>query len=329
MEKQTIIDMKKLVLLCLAAFLAVSCNKAETSSEGTAKEKTVDTKIPLFNADSCYTYVKRQTDFGPRVPNSEAHQACGEYLVGHFKSLGIKTTVQEAQLNAHDGTTLNAKNITAAINPEAKARIFICAHWDSRPFCDEDPDPAKRKQAVLGANDGASGVGVIMELARIMAMTPPSIGIDLILFDAEDYGDRNTSDSYCLGSQYWAKNIDTRQYKPNFGILLDMVGAEDAVFCREGVSEQYAPFVLDLIWRRAHELGYASKFINQRVGGIVDDHYFINKITNIPCIDIIHYTDEQGFPSTWHTSEDNMENISKSTLSVVGDVLTHIIYEMK
>lgn len=329
MEKSYFRDMKKLVFLCIAAFIAVSCNKADTSSEETANDKTTETKIPLFNADSCYNYVKTQTDFGPRVPNSEAHQACGEYLVSHFKSLGIKTTVQEAKLTAYDGTTLNAKNITAAINPEAKARIFICAHWDSRPFCDEDPDPAKRKQAVLGANDGASGVGVIMELARIMAATPPAIGVDLILFDAEDYGNSNTSDSYCLGSQYWAKNLDRRQYKPNFGILLDMVGAEDAVFCREGVSEQYAPFVLDLIWRRAHELGYASKFINQRVGGIVDDHYFINKITNIPCIDIIHYTDEQGFPSTWHTSEDNMENISKSTLSVVGDVLTHIIYEMR
>ena len=330
MEKSYFRDMKKLIFFCIAALAAVSCNNAGTKSGKDGKDKAVESGIPVFNSDSCYAFVEKQTGFGPRVPGSNAHSECAAYFEDFFNRLGLETEIQEAKLSAWDGKVINAKNIIASVNPEAKARIFICAHWDSRPWCDEDPDPANHGLPVMGANDGASGAGVIMELARMTAATPPAIGVDFILFDAEDYGNpAKEADSYCLGSQYWARNLDKSAYKPNFGILLDMVGAEDAIFFREGVSEQYASFVNEMVWRRAHELGYASKFVNKKVGGIIDDHYFINSISGIPCIDIIDYNDERGFPSVWHTSGDTMENISKSTLSVVGDVLTHIIYELR
>lgn len=315
--------LSKFLYVGIVAIMATSCGNSNNS--GGRNENPV----PLFNADSCLAYVKAQTDFGPRVPNTDAHKECGIFLEDFFKRQGLETEIQEIVLTAYDGTRLNARNIIASVNPDTKSRIFLCAHWDSRPFCDEDPDPSNRSKPVTGANDGASGVAVLMELARIMAKDAPSIGVDLILFDAEDYGVSENTESYCLGSQYWAANIDKRTYKPSFGILLDMVGADDAVFLREAVSMRYAPFAVEMVWKRAGELGYSSMFLNENTGALIDDHYFINRISGIPCIDIIHYTNENGFPSTWHTADDTLENISRSTLSAVGDVLCHIIYELQ
>lgn len=316
----------RLLALLLTAFALASCD----GKGGNSDDGGESSGVPRFSSDSCYQYVARQTAFGPRVPNTAAHDSCAAYFVRHFERLGLKTTVQRADLRAHDGKVLRASNIIASVNPEAASRIFVCAHWDSRPRCDEDPDEADRDKPVLGANDGASGAGVIMELARVAAAELPPIGVDFILFDAEDYGVSEAgAESYCLGSQHWARNIDRKSYKPSFGILLDMVGAPDAAFYREEVSRAYAGHVLDLVWQRARELGYGSVFLNKETPGLVDDHYFVNTIASIPCIDIIHCTPDGGFPPTWHTSDDDMEHISQSTLGVVGDVLTHIIYELQ
>ncbi len=325
--------MKKCTYLIVSVFLVlVACqsNDGKASQRSTPLQEKIN--IPLFNPDSAYVFVANQVAFGPRVPNSEAHKQCGDYLVRTLQRFGAEVIEQKADVVAYDKTVLHARNIIASFNPAATSRIFLCAHWDTRPFSDHDADPANFRTPIDGANDGASGVGVLLELARLLQQQGTTIGVDIIFFDAEDYGtpsfDTSTDgeDSYCLGSQYWARNLHEKGYKPKYGILLDMVGGKNPVFLQEGNSMRYAPDVVKMVWDKARQLGYASYFVSALGNPIIDDHYYINKIANIPCIDIIHYTNEKGFIDTWHTVNDTMENIDKSTLSVVGDVVTAVVY---
>lgn len=199
-------------LLLLMVVAAVACgNKSNSGSrdEDTAETSTVN--VPHFNADSAYTYVQAQADFGPRVPNTDAHRACGDYLAAKLEQFGAKVYNQYADLVAYDNTILKARNIIGAYNPDSRRRVLLCAHWDSRPYADEDKDPAKHQTPILGVNDGASGVGVLLEVARQLQQQAPAIGIDIIFFDAEDYGTptfykgRYKPDTWCLGSQYWGR----------------------------------------------------------------------------------------------------------------------------
>ena len=317
--------MKNTYYILLTAFLLVSCAENKTNQTNQTTEKT--SSVPVFNEDSCFSYVKAQTDFGARVPNNQSHRQCADYLSEKLRMHADTVIVQECLLKAYNGTMLQSKNIIASFNIATKNRIMLCAHWDSRPFCDEETEQTKQKIPVIGANDGASGVAVLLELARIMDSVPTKIGVDIILFDAEDYGVSEVEGSYCLGSQYWAKNLHEINYNPKYGILLDMVGDESAIFCKDAVSAHFAPDVQNKIWKRAAELGYSNLFVDKAVGELIDDHYYINLIAGIPCIDIIHYNPETGFPDTWHTNNDIIDNISKSTLKAVGTVLTTIIYE--
>ena len=275
-----------------------------------------------FDADSAYHYIARQLAFGPRVPNTDAHRQAGDWLVSKLKENGVEVIEQKASLKAFDGTLLNARNIFGRINPEAKERILLLAHWDSRPWADKDPDPAKRNIPVDGANDGASGVGVILELVRQLHMNPVKKGIDVLFVDAEDWGTDGDEDSWALGARYFAENLPVKGYSPQGAILLDMVGGENAVFCREYFSERSAPRLSEQIWQTAHRLGYGKMFPNKMGSAILDDH--VQLINNgIPAIDIIEYhpDDENGFNSRWHTTYDNLDGISKTTLSAVGNTL--------
>jgi len=213
---------------------------------------------------------------------------------------------------------------------------LLCAHWDSRPYADHDPNPALRNKPVEGANDGASGVGVLMEIARQIHLEAPTIGIDIILFDAEDYGPHQDNQSgtsgtewWGLGSQYWSKNPHKKGYFARYGILLDMVGASGAVFPMEGISMQYAREILKKVWNTANRIGYSAWFVYEPGQMITDDHYFINTIANIPTIDIIHLdkNTETGFYPYWHTTKDNLAAIDKNTLMVVGQTVLTVIYE--
>ncbi len=328
--------MKSVVYLALFSLLLfVSCQSNEQSTSSQKQETQDLIQNPFYNADSAYVFVANQVAFGPRVPNTDAHKKCGDYMVATLQRFGAEVTEQRVQLKAYNNTILDARNIIGSFNPEQKTRIFLCAHWDSRPYSDNDTDSANYHTPVQGANDGASGVGVLLELARLMQQVPPTIGVDIILFDAEDYGrpsfdkSADIGDSFCLGSQYWSRNPHKEGYKPKYGILLDMVGGKNPTFLQEYFSMLYAPDVMKMVWKKAHQLGYQDYFISQPGNPVIDDHYYINKIANIPCIDIIHYSNQTGFVDTWHTIYDTMENIDKTTLGVVGRVVTAVVYSEK
>ncbi|MBB3187333.1 M28 family peptidase [Microbacter margulisiae] len=316
----------------LAIIFLISCSSAAKSNQQTDQQQTVS--VPQFNADSAYLYVKTQVDFGPRVPNTKAHDKCAVYLVKQMERFGAKVIQQKADLKMFDGTILHSDNIIASFNPAAKTRILLCAHWDSRPFCDHDSNPANYHKPVLGANDGASGVGVLMEVARQLGKQLPSVGVDIIFLDSEDVGtpefDKGPEDdnSWCLGTQYWAKHLIPSNYHAKFGILLDMVGAPNAKFYKEQVSMDHAPDIVEKVWDQAKEYGFSGYFVDQMGGAITDDHLFINQLTGIPCIDIIQedMNSSTGFAPYWHTTHDTMDNIDRTTLLAVGETLLGVVY---
>lgn len=317
---------KSIVLASAMAVMAVSCI---TKTESANTESGNTPAYTEFNADSCYRYLTQQTDMGARVLGSEAHKEFRRYLCDYLKNLDFLTvTVQNANFTVYNGFSIDGANIIASVYPERKNRIIVAAHYDSRPWCDEERDPDAASEPVLGANDGASGVAVMLELIRSVEWDSVNAGVDFLFLDAEDYGVSDVEDSFCLGSQYWSKNPHTPGYKARFGILLDMVGAPDATFYRDMVSDHYAKDVVDMVWKEAHKLGYNSIFINQQGGYITDDHYYINKIAGIPCIDIIDYEPGKGFPHNWHTTDDTPLHISTKTLEAVGIVVGNIIYKL-
>ncbi|MBQ8360678.1 MAG: M28 family peptidase [Bacteroidaceae bacterium] len=293
---------------------------------------------PSFNADSAYRYVEEQVAFGPRTPDSDAHHACGDWLVAQLEAFGAVVTEQCDKVTAFDGKQLPMRNIIGAFQPDNRKRILLCAHWDCRPWADNDPDKKNHHTPVDGANDGASGVGVLLEVARQIQQTQPSIGVDIIFFDVEDYGvpqflpEVDSEGSWCLGSQYWASSPHVPDYNARFGILLDMVGGKDATFFYEGFSKHYAPAIADKVWEKAHQSGFGQYFPKQAGGYVTDDHLPINRIARIPCIDIIPMMVDcelSSFGDTWHTVNDNMEHIDRNTLKAVGQTVLEVIYSEK
>ena len=322
------------MLYILFAAAMISCSQTPSSSSAKVESQPVKQQnVPAFDADSAWVFVENQVKFGPRVPNSEAHMACGNYLTSELKRFGAQVYEQEATLTAYNGTQLKAKNIIGSYNPENSKRVLLFAHWDSRPYADHDKDPANHKKPIDGADDGASGVGVLLEMARQFSIKSPAIGIDIIFFDAEDYGTPEfvkeyKENTWCLGAQFWAKNPHVKGYKADFGILLDMVGAKNASFFKEATSMRYAPQIVEEVWSTARDLGYGKFFINAEGGAITDDHQYVILGRNIPCIDII-YTDpesDNGFGPHWHTQNDTMDNIDRETLKAVGQTVLQVVY---
>lgn len=318
--------MKKLLLFSWIV-LIISC-KTDPKTVVVPPVKTIELlETTSFSEDSAYAYIEKQVLFGPRVPNSPEHEACKNWLISKLGSYADTVIAQKADLKAYNGKILKSTNIIASFNPEATDRILLCAHWDTRPFADQDQEGIQ--EPILGANDGASGVGVLIEIARQLKISPMEIGVDLVLFDAEDYGQPAFSEedympnSYCLGSQYWSANPHVPNYKANYGILLDMVGGPNAVFTMEGTSVYYANNIVHKVWEIAHALNYGSYFSYIQTPAITDDHLYINQIAKIPTIDIIQYdkTTESGFAWYWHTHKDNLDAIDKKTLKAVGQTL--------
>ena len=325
--------MRKILILLLTVIQLSACNKTTRS----AKKEVKTANIPEFSADSAYAFTQKQVDFGPRVPNTPEHDACASYLSAELKRLGAEVIEQKADLTAFDGTVLKSVNIIGSFNTKAETRILLFSHWDSRPWADHDPNPANRKKPVMAANDGASGVAVLLEMARLMGKNKPTVGVDIIFFDTEDYGapesagGQNNEDSWCLGTQYWAKNPHVAGYTARFGILLDMVGGKQATFYREQASDNYAGSVVSSVWSQARNLGFGQYFIDQKGGAITDDHIYVNQLRGIPSIDIIQYdpNSKSGFGFYWHTTQDTMENVDKNTLKAVGTTLMHVVYTEK
>jgi hypothetical protein len=321
----------------LLAFMLLSCGNRGVVEQGPSAAEVAG-GAPVFDADSAYLFVERQVGFGPRVPGSEGHRLCGDYLVSELKRFGGEVFVQEVTLTAYDGTRLPCRNIIGSFGGDRKKRVLLFAHWDSRPFADQETDAALQRTPIAGADDGGSGVGVLLEVSRLLGQRLPEVGVDVIFFDAEDYGvpefekeTRYVAGSWCLGSQFWAKNPHKAGYRAEYGILLDMVGARDASFYKEMTSMRYAARVVEKVWSAARNLGYGKFFINADGGGVLDDHQFVIEGRGIPSIDIINYDldNPHGFGDYWHTHRDTMENIDKETLRGVGQTLLEVVFSEK
>jgi Zn-dependent M28 family amino/carboxypeptidase len=265
-------------------------------------------------------------DFGPRNPKGAGHEACKNWLAEKLQAFDLDVQMQSFSADLPDGTTYNATNIIGRYRQELPRRILLCAHWDTRFKAEKDPNPADRDTPILGADDGASGVGVILELARTIQSQPLDMGVDIVFFDAEDQGlNGGENESWCQGSQYWSNNLPAGQ-RPMYGVLLDMVGAKGATFPKEGVSMHYAPHVVEKVWNLGQSMGYGHYFVQDKVAAITDDHLFINQITGIPTIDIINYPNGR-FGHYHHTQADDMSVIDRNTLRAVGQVMLAMLYQ--
>jgi glutaminyl-peptide cyclotransferase len=315
------------ILVAVASI--VSCTNPKPQQAETVNNKPEATKItaPSFNADSAYRFTKEQVDFGPRVPGSKAHELCAAYLEEKLKSYGLDVIVQKDVVTTYDDKKYSMKNIIGQYNPANSKRILLCGHWDTRPFADQDS--LNKDKPFDGADDGASCVAVLLEVARQLSLSKPNIGIDIIFFDMEDYGDqsRNNADTWCLGSQYWAHHPHKADYFAQFGILLDMVGGQHPVFPKEGSSMHYAASIVDKVWKIAAQAGYGNYFIDTVTGETTDDHVYVNQILNIPTIDIVSYDAGRHDYQPWHHKHsDNMDIIDPSTLKIVGQVVLEVVF---
>jgi hypothetical protein len=328
------------------AFIMIFCVIVEFThckTEPPVEQPIVETKPvftkprvvpPDFNGDSAFAYVKYQADLGPRTPGSKAHEKSIEYYKKQFEKFGATVTIQAASASTFDKKNWLLNNVIASFNPNATDRILLAAHFDSRPFCEKEGDAKLKEKPCPGVNDGASGVGVLIEVARVLQTKDPGIGVDIILFDLEDYGipsgGPEDADTWCLGSQYWSKNPHKQGYTARYGIVLDMVGAKDAMFAKEGFSVFYANDVINKVWKAAEISGAGGYFNKEEYGEITDDHLYINKIAQIPCIDILHYdVYKMNFFDHHHKNTDDLSTIDKKTLDAVGQTLLEVIYNEK
>ena len=322
-----------ILLFSCIMFVSASCSD-KTQNPTSSSDEIPSTSAPAttsFNADSAYNYVAAQTKFGPRVPGSEAHALCAEYLAAKLREAGMEVSFQDVVKTDPNGVARKVKNIIGKFRPDADINVLLAAHYDSRPRADQDADSANHDKPLDGANDGASGVGVILELMRHRDELPENVGIEVAFFDQEDNGDYDGDDAlWCIGSQVWADEVLKRSRRPMFGILLDMVGGRDAVFNPEYFSTAYAGPYVDMVWGEAGRLGYGNRFPYQSGGALNDDHVYVMH-AGVPCIDIVECNnpDTGSFNPTWHTLNDNLDNIDRNTLKVVGDVVLSTLKNLK
>lgn len=338
---KTTIGIAVAALLCAGGYAVYhQMKKADDPEAMEAAAERLNPAGPAFNADSAYAFTKAQCDFGPRAMNTDGHEQCAQWIARKFRSYGCKVLTQKADLTGYDGTTLHATNIMAQYRPEATTRVMLCAHWDSRPWADNDPDSANWRKPIIAANDAASGVAVMLEVARLLQKNDPGtqLGVDFVCFDAEDWGtpqwsgdQEGSNDSWALGADYFSRHLP-EGYEARYGILLDMVGGMGAQFYQEGMSLQYAPDIVRKVWRAARQAGYASFFPKQEGGLVTDDHIPMNQNTTIPTIDIIpYYPDcaQSSFGPTWHTLADDMDAIDRNTLKAVGQTIVQVLFTEK
>jgi glutaminyl-peptide cyclotransferase len=321
--------MKNILNLNILLLMLIGCGNGQVEEH--ASVLRLDDKsatVPEFNQDRAFDYLIAQTEFGPRNPGSPGHQQCLQYLTFEMQKFADAVNLQDFRHTGYGGRSYQMTNIIASFNLEATNRILLGAHWDTRPRAERDPDPARRNEPILGANDGGSGVAVLLEMARMLSENSPPVGVDIILFDGEDYGREGDLDQYCIGSKYFARNKPPG-FRPMFGIIIDMVGDREARFPREQYSTRYASWVVNLIWDTARRLN-VPLFEERESGGIYDDHVPLNE-AGIPTAliidsDLIGYDGPNERRRYWHTTMDTPEQCNPESLGAVGRVLAEIIY---
>jgi len=277
---------------------------------------------PRFDGEAAFALVRAQVDFGPRVPGSDGHARQLAWMVSRLDSLAPEVAVDTFSHVTKGGEALELYNVTARFNPEATRRVLLLTHWDTRPRSDEAADPAQREIPIPGANDGASGTAILLELAGMLAQSPPPVGVDLLFVDGEDYGP--DADDMFLGARRYVDNLPGLATRPVFGVLLDMVGDADPMFLADDISMQSASVVVQKVWRAAERLGYRDYFPNRVANRIYDDHVILNS-AGLPTADLIDL-DYGPNNSYWHTPDDTPEHVSAATLEMVGRVVTELIY---
>lgn len=323
--------MSRLVPMLLLGAWILGCKgekpqSTPESQQAKQLQQPAQVVIPHFDEKRSFDYLLKQVSFGPRNPNSKGHRDCLAYLAADLRAKADKVELQSFSLNGYSGETLQLTNIIAAFKPDAAQRILLCAHWDTRPRAEQDENKSRRNEPILGANDGASGVAVLLEVASLLKSTPPSIGVDIVLFDGEDYGYEGDLSNYLLGSRYFADH-KPQSYSPRFGILLDMVGDTFLEIPKEQHSMRYAPDIVDLVWRTAHALGY-PQFVNETGEDVTDDHLPLNEV-GIKTIDLIDFDYPDPTNRYWHTHQDTPEHCSAESLGAVGTVITNVVYSQR
>jgi glutaminyl-peptide cyclotransferase len=312
------------LLCCLFACSSDQSRDVQRPTKSSAALRRVPT--PDFSGKEAFAYLTAQTDFGPRNPGSLGHKECLEYLVGEMERFADAVNRQEFTHTGSRGEEIRLTNIIASFNLAATNRVMFAAHWDTRPWADQDKDPKKHDKPILGANDGASGVAVLLQLAKLMKQSPPPVGVDILLFDGEDLGQRNDLTNFALGSKYFAAHKPPT-FNPQYGILLDMIGDAQLEIKKEPNSLRFAPEVVQYVWDTAEKYGL-KEFVNTISGDTYDDHIPLNE-AGIKTIDLIdfNYPDESN--RYWHTSEDTPDKCSPASLQTIGTLLTHLIYDSK
>jgi hypothetical protein len=295
--------MTRMMGVLLAAGLACSAN-------GTPR--------PHFDGHAALGYVEQQLAFGPRVPNTEGHRRTGDWL---HEALNARADSVEVQVFTHvtrDGDTLQLRNFIGKFLPERTDRVVYVAHWDTRPRADKSRNLGAQRLPVPGANDGASGVALLVAVADALRQTPPTVGVDLVFVDGEDYGDFTTGDDVLIGSRHYAEQLDPTRL-PLYAIVWDMIGDRDLQLYQEGYSASRAPEVVDRVWRLAAELGYGDVFRTAVRHTIVDDHVPLQD-AGVRAIDVIDF----DFPA-WHTTDDTIDEVSAESLQIVGEVAVALL----
>ena len=296
--------MHKIILLSIITLLFFSCSSS----------------IPEFDEEEAFTFLQAQCDLGPRPPGSDEIELCRNYITGELKKYGATVNKQEFTTVIND-IEYNGINIIASFYPRMSRRILLGAHYDTRPWADKEKDIELHNTPIIGANDAASGVAVLLELALIISQEqPPQFGIDFVFFDLEDMGEYGNNESWCLGSSYFAENFT--EVKPEKAIIVDMIGDTDLEINMEYFSYHNSPNLVNEVWDTAKDLGF-TEFKSKITNKIYDDHYPLI-VHGFNAIDIIDF--EYPF---WHTLEDTPDKCSPHSLYVVGQTLLNIIYKEK
>lgn len=312
--------------------LLAGCKNNNTMPETSASAiDYTQVAVPAFSADSAFAFVEHQLAFGNRIPGSKGWQQCADWLAMQMRRWCDTVIVQDFRAELWNGSTIPGKNIIASFTPLAERRVLLAAHWDSRSWADHDRNDDLQHSPVPGANDGASGVAALMEMARVMSKMPPSVGVDFIFFDVEDQGAPEWSevydqDTWCKGSQYWAQNRHVPYYTAVYGVLFDMVGTQHPRFTKEQISRSFAPGLTDKMWNAAAALGHGNIFVNQETDPILDDHYYVNRLAGIPMVDIVQNSPGISFFEHWHTTTDDLNSVSADALRTVATVTMKTIY---
>ena len=315
-------DPRRLASLALVALLAAGCggDAAKDGASPNASDAAAARRALGFSGDSALGYIRTALAFGTRVPGSDGHRRTGDWLVAELRARGAEVVEQTWSHTTADGTTLPLRNILARFNPQATERVLYVTHWDTRPKAESDLDPTKKGLPIVGANDGTSGIGLFLALADGLRAKGPTVGVDLLFVDGEDYGEFSPSEvDVFLGSTYFAANPPTPGYRPVFAIVWDMIGDRDLQIFQEVLSLNGAPEVVSRVWRRAEELGLAGTFIPQPKYTVRDDHVPL-LAAGWRAIDVI----DSDFPYH-HTSQDTIDKVSASSLQAVGDVAMALI----